>query len=81
MPYLYVYTLQSTRYPAHHYTGIAEDLQARLAKHNAGANPHTTAFRPWSIKTATAFSDPIRAAAFERYLKTSSGRAFAKRHL
>jgi hypothetical protein len=26
------------------------------------------------------FADPIRAAAFERYLKSGSGRAFAKRH-
>ncbi len=55
---------------------------SRLTKHNSGANPHTTAFRPWSIKTDPPPS-PIRprAAAFERYLKTYSGRAFTKKHL
>jgi putative endonuclease len=33
------------------------------------------------IKTAVAFRDPQRAAAFERYLKSPSGRAFASKRL
>jgi putative endonuclease len=77
----YVYILQSIPYPTHFYTGCTTDLPSRVAKHNEGGNPNTAAFRPWSIKTATAFSDPSRAAAFERYLKSSSGRSFAKKHL
>jgi len=77
----YVYTLQSIPHPTHHYVGLTTDLQSRLAKHNEAGNPHTAPFRPWAIKTATAFSDPRRAATFERYLKTSSGRSFAKKHL
>ena len=60
---------------------LPDDLRTRLSKHNEGGNPDTANFRPWSIKTAIAFDDPARAANFERYLKTSSGRAFAKKHL
>lgn len=38
-------------------------------------------FRPWKIKTAVAFAPGDQAFAFERYLKTSSGRAFARKRL
>jgi predicted GIY-YIG superfamily endonuclease len=80
-PYHYVYILQSESHPTHHYTGQTDDLRSRLSKHNEGGNPNTADFRPWSIKTAVAFNDPTRAANFERYLKTSSGRAFTRKHL
>ena len=48
---------------------------------NAGEVAHTSKFRPWRIKTAVAFTDRQRAGEFERYLKTASGRAFAKKRL
>ena len=80
-PYHYVYTLQSLAHPTRFYIGLTTDLTSRLAKHNEGGNPHTIDHRPWSIKTVTAFRDSARAAEFERYLKSPSGRAFAKRHL
>jgi putative endonuclease len=76
----YVYILQSSLDRDRFYVGLTEDLKARLAKHNSGEVPHTSKFKPWRIKTAIAFTDPNRAAAFERYLKSGSGRAFAKRH-
>lgn len=38
-------------------------------------------FRPWRLVSYTAFIDKARAAKFEAYLKTSSGRAFAKKRL
>jgi predicted GIY-YIG superfamily endonuclease len=76
----YVYILESLE-GAHRYVGIAEDLRARLAKHNAGEVSHTSKFAPWRIKTYIAFSDEKKAFAFERYLKTASGRAFAKKRL
>jgi putative endonuclease len=79
--FCYVYMLESIGYPGHFYVGCTDDLSARLKKHNAGAVPHTSKFRPWRIKTAIAFSDRERALAFESYLKTSSGRAFTKKHL
>ena len=74
----YVYILQSLASGEHFYTGITGDLDARLSKHNVGAVTHTSKFRPWRIKSYVAFADEARAIAFERYLKSGSGRAFAK---
>ena len=76
----YVYILKSDSCE-HFYTGITDDLRARLAKHNAGEVPHTSKYKPWHLKTYIAFSDEQQAIAFEKYLKTASGRAFAKKHL
>ena len=81
MKFHYVYILESEAQPEHFYVGLTEDLRDRLRRHNAGAVPHTSKFRPWQIKTAVAFSHLDRAVAFERYLKTASGRAFAKKRL
>ena len=61
------------------YIGVTDDLAARLIKHNEGGVPHTVKWRPRRIKTAAAFRARNRAAEFERYLKTGSGRAFAKK--
>ncbi len=77
---LYVYILQSIADPERFYIGITEDLKTRFKKHNAGEVFHTAKFRPWTIKNYFTFSDPKKAHAFERYLKSGSGRAFAKRH-
>ena len=81
MQFFYVYVLQSESAPDYFYTGITEDLRARLVKHNRGEVPHTVKHRPWKIKTTIAFTDHQRAIEFERYLKTGSGRAFAKKRL
>lgn len=77
----YVYILQSVESPEHFYVGITEDLRARLARHNAKEVPHTSKYAPWILKTYIGFSDRTRAFAFEKYLKTASGRAFAKKRL
>jgi predicted GIY-YIG superfamily endonuclease len=77
----YVYILQSLSAVERFYTGITDDLDARLSKHNAGAVTHTSKFRPWRIKSYVAFTDEARAIAFEKYLKSGSGRAFAKARL
>jgi putative endonuclease len=76
----YVYILESLD-SNHFYVGITDDLRARLAKHNAREVPHTSKYGPWRIKTYIAFSDEKQAVAFEKYLKTASGRAFAKKRL
>jgi len=57
------------------------DLRARLEKHNAGDVPHTSKYAPRVVKTYVAFSDEKQAFAFEKYLKSPSGRAFAKKRL
>jgi putative endonuclease len=76
----YVYILVSED-GLHHYTGVTSDLKARLAKHNAKEVPHTSKFAPRALKTYVAFSDEEQAHAFETYLKSASGRAFAKKRL
>ncbi|MBI4623640.1 MAG: GIY-YIG nuclease family protein [Verrucomicrobia bacterium] len=79
--FFYVYILESEKMAGRFYTGLTDDLADRVRRHNAGAVPHTAKFAPWRVKTAIAFRDRTRAAAFERYLKTSSGRAFARKRL
>ena len=79
--FFYVYILRSEACPPHFYAGFTEDLDGRLAHHNSGGDPHTAKYRPWRIKTAIAFTDREHALAFERYLKSPSGRAFAKKRL
>jgi predicted GIY-YIG superfamily endonuclease len=59
------------------YVGITDDIDARLRAHNAGHVTHTSKHRPWKVRTYVAFSDEQRAFAFERYLKSASGRAFS----
>jgi predicted GIY-YIG superfamily endonuclease len=78
--FYYVYVLVSLAEPARHYTGLTENLRQRLAEHNAGKCLHSSKFVPWRVETAVAFRDKGKAAAFERYLKSGSGRAFAVRH-
>ena len=79
--FFYVYILQLLGSPGRHYVGLTEDLRVRLQTHNTGGVPDTSKFRPWAIKTALAFRDKGRAAAFERYIKSASGRAFARKRL
>jgi predicted GIY-YIG superfamily endonuclease len=81
MDFSYVYILQSQVDGTRFYVGLTDDLKDRLRRHNAGEVPHTSKFKPWKIKTAIAFTDRSRAADFEKYLKSPSGRAFAKKRL
>ena len=76
----YTYILRSLSQPEQRYIGSTSDLKSRLAKHNAGEVPHTSKFKPWRIQTAIAFDSKEKAVAFEDYLKSGSGREFAKRH-
>jgi putative endonuclease len=77
----YVYILRSAEYLERYYIGVTGDLRARLKKHNAGEVSHTSKYAPWTIKTYVAFSDEQQAFACEKYLKSPSGRAFAKKRL
>ncbi|MBN9565651.1 MAG: GIY-YIG nuclease family protein [Alphaproteobacteria bacterium] len=73
--------LQSAHNLDRYYVGLTSDVERRLEEHNAGKPIHTNKFRPWKLITYTAFLDKSRAGKFEVYLKTSSGRAFAKNRL
>jgi putative endonuclease len=77
----YVYLLASEAFEEQRYVGITSDLKQRLADHNAGKSPHTSKYLPWKLVTYVAFSDGQKADAFERYLKSGSGHAFARKRL
>lgn len=53
----------------------------RLIVHNNGGSIHTSKFIPWKLVTYMGFSDVSKALEFECYLKTGSGRAFARKRL
>ena len=72
----YVYIIRSINFPKQEYVGATADLKRRLPEHNAGKSAHTAKFKPYC-----AFPDKHKALEFERYLKSHSGRAFAKKRL
>jgi len=78
--FYYVYILVSETNDKVHYSGIKRQLNARLSDHNRGKCPHTSKYRPWKIETALAFRSEAKVRRFEHYLKTGSGREFARRH-
>jgi putative endonuclease len=76
-----VYLLRSITSPAMRYVGFTGNLKSRLRSHNEGASVHTAKYRPWKLVTYMAFDDERRARAFEHYLKSGSGKAFANKRL
>ena len=81
MKFYYVYILHSLHDSNRFYMGFTESIEERLKKHNAGGCPHTARHWPWKIKSAVAFEEKRKALDFEKYLKSPSGRAFAKKRL
>jgi putative endonuclease len=77
----YVYLIRSVNQPHKSYVGYTEDLRLRMTAHNNGSSTHTSQYCPWVLITYLGFSDKYRALDFERYLKSSSGKAFAKKRL
>ena len=77
----YVYLLESLPDPSRHYVGFTENLRQRLVEHNEAKLPTTAAHRPWRLVTYLAFPSKRQALAFEHYLKSGSGHAFARKRL
>jgi len=77
----YVYLLKSNRCADRRYVGVTAELRQRLADHNSGKSHRTAQYMPWQLATYIAFSEKPSAYKFERYFKSGSGHAFAKRHL
>ena len=82
----YVYLLQSEAVEDQRYGGVTSNLKQRLAEHDAGKSPHTSKYASckyasWKLVTYIAFSDQQKAEIFERYLKSSSSHAIARRRL
>jgi putative endonuclease len=80
----YVYILQSLKHPDKYYVGCTNDVSERLREHNAGRSEsqsrHSSLHGPWKLVVQIGFEDRAKAFTFEKYLKSGSGRAFAKKH-
>lgn len=72
----YVYILRSTE--GEKYIGVTHDLKTRLAQHNSGKTK-TTKGGFYTIVWYSAFLSKEKAYDFEKYLKSSSGYAFANK--
>jgi predicted GIY-YIG superfamily endonuclease len=75
--YVYVLRSETGNRP---YVGVTCNVAERLATHNSGGSAYTAPHRPWRLIVSLEFATEAIAIAFEQYLKTGSGRAFAKRH-
>lgn len=76
----YIYLLKRIPYPEKSYIGITRDLKTRIKHHNTGGSPYTSKYAPWQTKVVIKFTNDKSADSFEKYLKSGSGHAFAKRH-
>jgi len=61
--------------------GCTHNLIDRLDRHSRGSVPATKNRRPVSLISYIVFHDKYKAFAFEKYLKTGSGRAFLNKRL
>ena len=77
----YVYIIQSIEHPDQYYSGLTDDVPTRLKDHNSGKSRHTSKYKPWKIISFHYFENEEVALKFEKYLKSGSGRAFAKKRL
>jgi predicted GIY-YIG superfamily endonuclease len=76
----FVYILRSESDRDRHYVGLTANVDERLEWHNSGPSGQTIRHRPWRVIVIVELGDESTALRFERYLKSGSGRAFAKRH-
>lgn len=63
------------------YTGCTSNIEARLERHSKGQVHYTSSRLPVQLITYINFSDKYKAYEFEKYLKSGSGRAFAKKKI
>jgi putative endonuclease len=75
-----VYIVRSETDASRHYVGITSNIRNRLEWHNQAPVGYGIRYRPWSLVVSMEFPDTAAAVRFEKYLKSGSGRAFAKRH-
>ena len=63
------------------YYGSTQDLKKRFAEHNKGLSKSTRPYIPWKLLWYCGFPTKKQAEAFEKYLKSGSGKAFARKRL
>ena len=62
-----------------YYVGCTNNLSDRIARHNKKQIHYTSTRLPVNLVIYTAFKDKYKAYEFEKYLKSGSGRAFARK--
>jgi predicted GIY-YIG superfamily endonuclease len=77
--FYYVYLIRSIKIPQTFYVGYTTNIKARLETHNSGRSIHTKRDMPWELVLGMAFKNKNCAKQFELYLKSQSGRSFAKK--
>ena len=75
----YVYLIRSISHPQITYIGYTTNIKIRLTIHNSGGSVYTKVHKPWELVVCVAFKNMQSAKQFEQYLKSQSGRAFAKK--
>ena len=83
MYYVYI-LLNETNFKT--YTGVADDVNKRLAEHNAGRVKSSRPYRPYKIIHAEPFKTLKEARRKERFYKSTTGRRrleemFLNKHL
>jgi putative endonuclease len=64
-----------------YYVGFTSNLTDRMVRHNRGEVHYTSTRLPFEIVHQSVFYNKYKAYEFENYLKSGSGRAFAKKRL
>ena len=76
-----MYLIKSLTFPETFYVGYTTNLKQRLEFHNSGGSVHTAKYKPWKLVMYLGFAEQAKAKEFEKYLKSQSGRAFAKKKI
>ena len=74
----YVYILQCSN--GDYYKGCTNNMEERFSRHQKGHVDSTKKLLPVKLISYTMFTDQQKAYAFEKYLKSGSGRAFINKH-
>jgi predicted GIY-YIG superfamily endonuclease len=76
----YVYFLKSVNHDFY-YIGHTNDLKIRLAHHNSGKSQSTKHYAPFELISYLAVKTRKHASDLEKYFKTGSGIAFARKRI
>jgi predicted GIY-YIG superfamily endonuclease len=63
------------------YVGSTDDLRRRVGSHQSGHVASTSKYMPAVLRSYVAVTDERAARKLERYFKSGSGKAFAKKRL
>ena len=76
MFYTYILLSEKTK---KYYIGSCENIDIRLARHNAGATPSTKSGRPWTVVYSEVFETKTQALAREKYIKSMKSRIYIQK--